>query len=248
MIYLVTGGSRGIGAAIVLKAVEIGHDVAFTYLSNKTRADEVVQKAKELNPNVKCQAYQMDVRDPDDVDRVITQIVDDFETLHVVVNNAGINKDNLLVSMSDEEWNDVIATNLNGPFYVCRQVMTTLLSNRFGRIINISSISAGGSSGQANYAASKAGLHGLTQTIAKEYGRKGITANVIAPGFFETDMTEEGLAEHLRNFWNSYCPMPKGRTGHLDELTGVVNFLASKEGGFINGQIIHVNGGLDWGP
>lgn len=248
MNFFITGGSRGLGAGIVLGAVEAGHDVAFTYMNNKEKAEAVVQQAKELRADAVVRCYRLDVRDSEDVERVADQVLDDFETVEVIVNNAGVSRDNIIVSMSNEEWDDVIATNLNGPFYVCRSFMTALLANRFGRIINISSISAGGGSGQANYAAAKAGLHGLTQTIAKEYGKKGITANVIAPGFFETDMTKDQLAGHLRDFWTNYCPMPKGRTGRMEELSGVVNFLASPAGGFINGQVISVTGGLDWGP
>lgn len=248
MIYFVTGGSRGLGAGIVLDAVAAGHDVAFTYVHNKEKAEDVVKRALDIRPDATCKCYQLDVRNAEQVDAVAEQVLDDFDTVEVIVNNAGVSRDNILVSMSNEEWDDVIATNLNGPFYVCRAFLTTLLSNRFGRIINISSISASGGSGQANYAAAKAGLHGLTQTLAKEYGKKGITANVIAPGFFETDMTKDQLAGHLRDFWNNYCPMPKGRTGRMEELSGVVNFLASPAGGFINGQIINVTGGLDWGP
>lgn len=247
MIYFVTGGSRGIGAGIVLHAAKEGHDVAFTYLHNEERAKQTQIQAQELNPKGKVKAYLMDVRKVDQVEKVGDQVLEDFGTVEVIVNNAGINRDNLLVSMSNEEWDDVIATNLNGPFYVCRQFMTTLISQRFGRIINISSLSASGSSGQCNYAAAKSGLHGLTQTIAKEYGRKGVTANVLAPGYFPTDMTES-LPEELIKFWRTYCPMPKGRTGRMEELAGVVSFLASPAGGFINGQIIPITGGLDWGP
>lgn len=247
MIYFVTGGSRGLGKAVVLHAAKEGNDVAFTYVSNADAAKQVEEQAKDLNPNVKVKAYRMDLRDPSSVEAVADQVLDDFETVEVIVNNAGANYDNLLVSMSNEEWDNAIATNLSGPFYVCRQFMTTLLAQRFGRIINISSISSGGSSGQCNYAAAKSGLHGLTQSIAKEYGRKGITANVLAPGYFETEMTKD-LPDDLRHFWKSYCPMPKGRTGQLEEFSGVVNFLASPAGGFINGQIIPITGGLDWGP
>ena len=150
--------------------------------------------------------------------------------------------------MSDEEWDDVLATNLTGPFLVSRQVLPSMMSARFGRIINISSLVYRGGSGQANYAATKAGLHGLTGTIAKEYGRKGITANVVVPGYFETDMTRESLPEHMRAFWKQYAPVPKGRTGELSELSAVINFLATREAAFVNGQVINVTGGLDWGP
>jgi len=148
--------------------------------------------------------------------------------------------------MSDEEWQSVIETNLNGAFYVCRQFLPTFLANRFGRIILISSLGATGVSGQANYCASKAGLLGLSVTLAKEYGKKGITSNVISPGFFETDMTREGMSAQNREFWLKYCPL--GRLGELPEIAELVTFLASPGGNYINGQEIRVNGGLGWAP
>jgi NAD(P)-dependent dehydrogenase (short-subunit alcohol dehydrogenase family) len=148
------------------------------------------------------------------------------------------------VSMSDEEWHDVISTNLHGSFYVCRAFMSNMLANRFGRIVLISSIVHSGASGQANYAASKAALHGLAGSIAKEYGRRGITANVVVPGFFDTPMTRETMPAVNKEFWLKYCPA--GRMGDLGEVAKVVMFLASDGAGFINGQTIPVTGGLDW--
>ena len=248
MIYFLTGGSRGIGANIVAEAVRAGHDVAFTYVTNEGKAKEIAESASALREGAKVRFYRLDVRNSAEVESVIDTVLDDFDTIDVCINNAGINRDNVLASMTDEEWSDVIATNLTGAFYVCRQVLPTMMSARFGRIINISSLVCTGGSGQANYSASKAGLNGLTQTIAKEYGRKGITANVVVPGFFETDMTIESLPQHMRDFWRNYCPVPKGRVGELFELSAFINFLASKEAAFINGQVINVTGGLDWGP
>jgi len=150
------------------------------------------------------------------------------------------------VSMSDEEWRTVIDTNLTGAFYVCRQFLPTFLGGGFGRIILISSIGAHGVSGQANYAASKAGLLGLSAALAKEYGRKGITSNVVVAGFFDTDMTREGMSEANRSFWLKYCPV--GRVGELGEVSKAVLFLASDAASFINGQTLGVTGGLDWAP
>jgi NAD(P)-dependent dehydrogenase (short-subunit alcohol dehydrogenase family) len=248
MIYFVTGGSRGVGAAIVLDAVRAGHDVAFTYVTNAGKAQEVVASCKDIDPERTVKAYALDVKDPAQVEKVGDQVLDDFETVHVIVNNAGINRDNLVAYMTDEEWFEVINTNLTGPFYVCRHFMPTLLGNKYGRIINISSLVADGGSGQANYAAAKAGLHGLTKTLAKEYGRKNITANALVPGFFDTDMTRETMPEQIKDFWKQYCPRPKGRMGHLSEISSVVNFLAGEGSGFINGQLIYLTGGLDWGP
>jgi len=246
MVYFVTGGSRGIGAAIVLQAIGDGHDVAFTYLGREDRAREVEEKAQELRPGCKCRAYRMDVRDSAEVDRVGDQILDEFEDVHVVVNNAAINRDNIAVSMTDEEWHDVMATNLHGPFYVCRFFLSNMLMNRFGRIINISSVSATGATGQINYATSKAGLSGLTKSLAKEYGRKGITANLVIPGFFETEMTQETMSEESKFFWHKYCPVR--RVGEVTELSRVVAFLASEGSTFVNGAEIAVTGGLDYAP
>jgi len=246
MKWFVTGGSRGIGAGIVLQAVERGHDVAFTYVRNKDAADQVLAQAKEINPNGRCMGLAMNVGDADAVERAVDAVNDAFDGVDVLVNCAGANRDNLVVSMSDEEWDEVIATNLTGPFYVIRQLLPTFLAQRFGRIINISSIQFNGGSGQANYAASKAGLHGLSKSVAKEYGRKGITCNVVVPGFFDTDMTRNTMPQLNKDYWKKNCPMPKGRMGEIAELAGTVSFLASKDGGFINGEVINVTGGLNW--
>ena len=246
MVFFVTGGSRGIGAAIVLAAIEEGHQVAFTFLENEAKAREVVEKARALRPDCKIRAYRLDVRNAAEVEQVGDQVLEDFETVEVVVNNAAINRDNLAASMSDEEWSDVIATNLSGPFYVCRHFLTTMLGNHFGRIINISSVSATGSTGQINYAAAKSGLRGLTCSLAKEYGAKGITANVVIPGFFDTEMTQKTMSEESKFFWFKYCP--KRRVGETAEVSKVVTFLASEAASFVNGAEIPVTGGLDYAP
>ncbi len=246
MNYFVTGGSRGIGAGIVLQAVREGHDVAFAFRGNREAAAKVEAEAQALRPGCQCKGYVLDVSNPEQVAEVVDQVLGDFDGVGVVVNCAGINRANLVVSMSDEEWHEVLGTNLHGPFYVIRQLLPTMLAARFGRIINVSSIQHSGAAGQANYAASKAGLHGLTATLAKEYGRKGITANVVVPGFFDTDMTRDSMPPMAKEYWAQYCPMPKGRMGRIDELATVVTFLAGPGGGFINGQVIPVTGGLDW--
>lgn len=251
MYYFVTGGSRGIGAAIVKHAAAGGHHVAFTYVANESAAEQSRQAALTAareagHGDVQVRHYQLDVKDADRVEAVADKILDEFETMEVIVNCAAVNRDNLVVAMSNEEWREVMATNLDGPFYVCRQFMQTLIANRFGRIINISSIQHNGGTGQANYAAAKAGLHGLTKTIAKEYGRRGITANVIVPGFFDTDMTRETMPQTHKDYWKQYCPMPKGRMGKVEELAALVEFLAGEGGAFINGEVISVTGGLGW--
>ncbi|MEQ8765389.1 MAG: 3-oxoacyl-ACP reductase FabG [Planctomycetota bacterium] len=246
MNWLVTGGSRGLGAAIVLEAIRAGHDVAFTFKSNRAAAGGVIEAARAMRPEAHCRAYELNVSDAQAIEPALEAVQLDFEPVEVVVNCAGVNRDNLAISMSDQEWDTVIATNLSGPFRVCRHFLPSMLAGRCGRIINVSSIQAGGGSGQANYAASKAGLEGLTRSLAKEYGPKGIRANVVRPGFFETDMTRETMPERMRDYWRDLCPMPGGRMGEAEELARVVLFLASDAASFINGQVIPVTGGLDW--
>ena len=246
MIYFVTGGSRGIGESIVLEALSQGHDVAFTYRSNREAADAVIARGADLAPGRKCVGYQLDVRSSAAVEEVADRVLEDFDTVHVVVPNAGIAINGLAANMPDEEWQEVIDTNLSGAFYVVRQFLPTLISNRFGRIILVSSMGRGGVSGQAAYAASKAGLIGLGRTLAKEYGRRGITTNTIVPGFIETDMTVERMSEENRKFWMQYCPLQ--RLGSLSEVSKVVCFLASDGAGFINGHALDITGGLEWAP
>jgi NAD(P)-dependent dehydrogenase (short-subunit alcohol dehydrogenase family) len=246
MIFFVTGGSRGIGAAVVLQAARSGHDVAFTYVQDKEAAFEILRQAQEIRPEGQFRTYRLDVRHAAEVESVGELVLEYFPRVDVVVTNAGINKNNLVVSMSDEEWHSVLDTNLSGAFYVCRQFLPTFLTNRFGRFILISSFGAIGVSGQANYCASKAGLLGLSATLAKEYGRKGITSNVVSPGFFETDMTRSSMSDANREFWMKFCPL--GRLGELSEISELVTFLASPSAGYINGQELRVNGGLEWAP
>src|SRR5204862_5467341 len=182
-------------------------DVAFTYVQNAAKAVEVEERARLLRPGARCKSYRLDVGCSLQVETVADAVLDDFDSVDVVVCNAGINKNNLVVSMSDDEWESVINTNLSGAFYLCRQFLPTFLANRFGRFILISSLGATGVSGQANYCASKAGLLGLSATLAKEYGRKGITSNVVSPGFFETDMTRSSMSDANREFWMKFCPL-----------------------------------------
>src|SRR5262249_48690373 len=189
-------------------------------------------------------AYALDVRCAADVEAVGERVLAEFGSVGLVVSNAGINANNLVVSMSDEEWLSVIDVNLNGAFYVARQFLPTFLANRFGRFLFVSSLGATGMSGQANYCASKAGLLGLSASLAKEYGRKGITSNVVSPGFFDTDMTRSDMSQSNREFWLRWCP--QGRVGQAPEVAELVIFLASPAGSFINGEEIRVNGGLGW--
>jgi NAD(P)-dependent dehydrogenase (short-subunit alcohol dehydrogenase family) len=198
----------------------------------------------KIAPDRLCKGYQLNIRNPLQVAEVIDRVIDDFENIDACVNNAGINKNNLAFSMSDEEWLDVIDTNLSGTFYVMRQFLPLFLANKKGRFITLSSLAKDGITGQANYSASKAGLIGLSGAIAKEYGAKGITSNVVVPGMFETDMTQETLSDTFREFGLRHCPLK--RMGNLEELSEVIIFLASDAASYITGQVINVTGGLDF--
>lgn len=244
MKIFVTGGSRGIGHNIVMTALAKGHDVAFTYSNPDTDVKKLLDEAKSIAPKQMCKAYHLNVRSSEDVNKVADAVLDDFDSIDTVINNAGINKNNLAFSMTDEEWHDVIDTNLNGTFYVMRAFLPVFLSNRKGHFVALSSIAKDGISGQANYSASKSALIGLSGTIAKEYGSKGITSNVVVPGMFETDMTKGTMSTALRNFWMQHCPIK--RMGNLEELSEVVLFLGSDAASFVNGQVLSVTGGLDW--
>ena len=243
MIFFVTGGSRGIGEAIVLDAVAAGHDVAFSYVSRPELAARVVQRAQELAAGSRVKAYQLDVRDSAAVEEITDQVVDEFDTIDVLVNNAGINRPGLAMSMSDEEWKDVIDTNLTGSFFMCRAVLPHFLASRRGRFIHVSSIATFGISGQISYCAAKAGLIGLSSGLAKEYGKKGVTSNVLMLGLFDTDMVREGLSQINRDFWLKYCPV--GRFGDVREISQMCLYLASDAAAFINGQELTLTGGLE---
>lgn len=245
MNFLITGGSRGIGKSIVQEALKQEHNVAFTYHTQKNQAFTLLTECTNTFPKQICKAYELDVRAAENVEQVGNQILDDFERIDVVVANAGINISNLLVSMTDEEWHSVIETNLTGTFFICRHFLQHMIINRFGRIIMVSSVGSRGASGQAAYSASKSGLYGLSGTIAKEYGKKGITSNLVSPGFFDTDMTKKSSA-NIEEFWNKFSPV--GRTGKLEELSKLILFLSSPQASFINGAHISVHGGLDWLP
>jgi NAD(P)-dependent dehydrogenase (short-subunit alcohol dehydrogenase family) len=243
-VMVVTGGSRGIGAGIVLDAVAAGWDVALTYKERQESAEAVVAQAVERVPGARCRAFRLDLRDSAAVDRVGEAVLDAFGTVHAVVANAAVTHAGLAVSTSDEEWREVIDTNLTGAFYIVRQFLPELLANRWGRLIFVSSIAARGMAGDAAYCASKAGLLGLSASLAKEYGRKGITSNTLLLSLFETDMTQNELSEDKRDFYRKHSPV--GRAGHVSEVAAAVLYLASDAGAFVTGQDIGVTGGLDW--
>lgn len=239
-VALVTGGSRGIGKSICLELAKAGYDIVTCYTSKSAEAEETVAACKAFGVN--AAAYQANVTNEADVTELFAQLKTQFGRIDVLVNNAGITKDDLLLRMSEEAFMQVIDVNLKGAFLCCKAASKMMLKNKYGRIINISSVvGLGGNAGQANYAASKAGLIGLTKTIAKELGGKGITANAVAPGFIQTDMTDQ-LSEEAQNFWEER--IPRKRLGKPEDVAAAVRFLASEEADYISGQVLAVDGGM----
>jgi 3-oxoacyl-[acyl-carrier protein] reductase len=206
----------------------------------------VVRAAATEAPGAIVRAWPLDVRDSAAVDRVADEVLSAFDGVAGVVPNAGVSLNGLAFSLTDDDWRTVLDTNLSGAFFVCRAFLPELVAQRHGRILLVSSVVAGGASGQAAYAASKAGLIGLGATLAKEYGPKGITTNIVAPAYFDTDMTRGTMSQGLTDYANSFCPVR--RLGRLDELAKTMCFLLSDAAGYINGETIRVSGGLDWAP
>ncbi|MBO6524028.1 MAG: 3-oxoacyl-[acyl-carrier-protein] reductase [Balneolaceae bacterium] len=237
---LVTGGSRGIGRAIAIKLAELGADVAITYARSAEAANEV--KAEIEAKGRKAKAIQADAVDFGEAEKVINEIVTDWDKIDVLVNNAGIAKDNLILRMSEEQWDDVITTNLKSIFNYSKASARPMMKNRGGSIINISSVvGISGNAGQSNYSASKAGIIGFTKSYAKELASRNIRANVIAPGYITTDMTgslDEKVLEGIKE------ATPLGRAGNPDEIANAVAFLASDMSSYITGETIRVDGGM----
>lgn len=239
-VALVTGASRGIGRAVALRLGEDGYTVIVNYSGNKEKAEEVVEKIKEQGGN--AESYQCQVQNYDEVKDMIAHIKDTYGQLDVVVNNAGITKDTLLMRMKPEMFDEVINVNLKGAFNVIQNVSRMMIRAKSGRIINISSIVGTlGNPGQANYVASKAGVDGLTKSVARELASKNITVNAVAPGFIESDMTYV-LSDDLKNKMLEQIPLQQ--FGQVEDIAEAVSFLASDRARYITGQTIHVNGGM----
>mgnify|MGYP001314999132 CR=1 FL=1 len=240
-VALVTGGSRGIGAAIVEKLAAHGAHVAFTYVSNAEKAEAVAEKARALG--VKAGAYQSDAAQFGQAEQLVSDVLRDFGQIDILINNAGITRDTLMLRMSEEQWDAVINTNLKSVFNLTKHALRPMMKNRGGSIINMSSVvGVFGNAGQANYAASKAGIIGFSKSIAKEMGTRNVRCNVIAPGFIETEMTEVLDDKTKESFLTN---IPLKRLGRAEEVADVCVFLASDMATYINGQVISVCGGLN---
>jgi 3-oxoacyl-[acyl-carrier protein] reductase len=243
-VAIITGAARGIGEGIALKFAEHGANIAFTYVS-----DSSAEKAKALEEKcnamgVKCRSYKSNAGDFAQCESFVNEVMKEFGTIDICVNNAGISKDNLLLRMTPEQWNDVIQVNLNSVFYMTRQVIRPMMKAKSGSIINMSSIIGEiGNAGQSSYAASKAGIIGFTKSVAKELGSRNIRCNAIAPGFVETDMTsylKEGEAADKYK-----AGIPLGKFATAEDIANTALFLASDMGNYITGQTISVCGGLN---
>jgi 3-oxoacyl-[acyl-carrier protein] reductase len=241
-VAIVTGGSRGIGEGIVLKLAESGAHVAFTYVSSDDKAKLLEEKIKTFGVNAK--AYKSNAGVYEDCEAMVNDVVKEFGTVDICVNNAGISKDNLLLRMTPDQWDEVMTTNLKSVFNMTKQVIRPMMKSKKGSIINMSSIvGMRGNAGQSSYAASKAGIIGFTKSIAAELGSRNVRCNAIAPGFIETDMThylKEG--EAAKSFLNK---IPLGRFGSAEEIANVTLFLASDMSSYITGQVISTCGGLN---
>lgn len=237
---LVTGASRGIGRSIAIQLAEEGYNVAVNYAGNQDKAEAVVSEIKEKG--VESFAIQANVANGDEVKAMIKEVVSQFGSIDVLVNNAGITRDNLLMRMKEQEWDDVIDTNLKGVFNCIQKVTPQMLRQRSGSIINLSSVvGAVGNPGQANYVATKAGVVGLTKSAARELASRGITVNAVAPGFIVSDMTD-ALSDELKEQMLDQIPL--SRFGEDTDIAHTVVFLASEKAKYITGQTIHVNGGM----
>jgi 3-oxoacyl-[acyl-carrier protein] reductase len=241
-VAIVTGGSRGIGEGIALKLAEHGCHIAFSYVSSDERAKALEEKIKTYG--VKAKAYKSNAAILVDCETMVNDVIKEFGTIDVLVNNAGISRDNLLLRMSPEQWDEVMNTNLKSVFNMTKQTIRTMMKARSGSIINMSSIiGMRGNAGQSSYAASKAGIIGFTKSIAAELGSRNIRCNAIAPGFVETDMThylKEGDA--AKDFLNK---IPLGRFGSTEEIANVALFLASELSSYVTGQVVSTCGGLN---
>lgn len=237
---LVTGASKGIGKAIALKLASLGADVAVNYSSSAEKAEETVKEIAALGRETF--SIKADVSDFNEASEMIKSVEKKFGRIDILVNNAGITKDDLLLKMDEQQWDDVITSNLKSVFNCTKAISRLMLKQRSGRIINISSVvGVAGNPGQGNYAASKAGIIGFSKSVAAELGARGITVNIIAPGYIETDMTGK-LNDEIKDMLLQRIPLK--RLGKPEDVANLAGFLASDDAAYITGQVIHVDGGM----
>lgn len=239
-VAFITGATRGIGRAIALELAKEGYNIALNYRIENEALESLKKEISDMG--VECYPVQGDVSKAEDAERMTKEIIEHFEQIDVLVNNAGITKDNLILRMKEEEFTDVINVNLVGTFNITKNVIKYMTKKRYGKIINLSSVvGISGNAGQSNYAASKAGIIGFTKSIAKELASRNITANAVAPGFIQTDMTNV-LKDEIKEAIEGTIPLK--RLGTAEDVAKVVKFLASEESSYITGQVINVDGGM----
>ncbi len=240
-VALITGGSRGIGEAIVMKYAEEGADIAFTYVSSEEKALAVVAAAEQKGVRVK--AYKSDASDYAQAETLVNEVVETFGKIDILINNAGITKDTLMLRMSEEQWDQVMHVNLKSVFNLTKHILKPMMKNRSGSIINMSSVvGVFGNAGQANYAASKAGIIGFTKSIAKEVGSRNIRCNAVAPGFIETDMTHVLTDEQKKAY---IAGIPLKRLGSGDDVANACVYLGGDMSTYVSGQVLSVCGALN---
>ena len=239
-VALVTGGSRGIGKAVSRRLAKEGAYVVINYARNSATAEETLEEI--VNAGGQAEIRQFDVTDLSSVQTEVDRIIKEKGELHILINNAGITKDTLLVRMKESDFAEVIAVNLFGTFNCTKAVARTMMKQRYGRIVNLTSVSGEmGNAGQSNYAASKSGIIGFTKSTAREMAPRGITVNAVSPGFIVTDITNELPEEVVKDYMNR---IPMGKSGTTDDIAGVIAFLCSDDASYLTGDVIRVNGGL----
>lgn len=239
-VAVVTGGGRGIGRAVAVRLANEGANVAISYRSNDAAAEEVAEEVRAAG--AQCETFKGDVASPEDVDALFKGVGEAFGPVEILINNAGLTRDNLMMRMKENEFDEVLSTNLKGTYLCTRAALRPMVRARWGRIVNVSSVvGLVGNAGQANYAASKAGIIGFTKSVAREVAQRGITANVVAPGYVETELTSS-LSEEVKDRIREQ--VPAGRFAEAEEVAEVVAFLAGEGAGYITGQTLAIDGGM----